>query len=72
VRINCIAPGLIETEMAHVLAEETMEKVISETPMGRIGEPDEIAKMVNFLLSEESSFTTGQTMVASGGRVTIP
>ena len=72
VRINCVAPGLVETEMAHVLSEETMRRVISETPMGRIGEPHELANVIRFLLSEESSFMTGQTVVASGGRVTIP
>jgi 3-oxoacyl-[acyl-carrier protein] reductase len=72
VRINCVAPGLVETEMAHVLSEETMQRVIAETPMRRIGEPDELANVIRFLLSEESSFMTGQTVVASGGRVTIP
>jgi len=72
VRINCVAPGLVETEMAHVLSDETMRRVISETPMGRIGEPHELANVIRFLLSEESSFMTGQTVVASGGRVTIP
>jgi len=72
VRINCVAPGLVETEMAHVLSEETMQRVIAETPMRRIGEPNELANVIRFLLSEESSFMTGQTVVASGGRVTIP
>ncbi|MBX3413328.1 MAG: SDR family oxidoreductase [Pirellulales bacterium] len=72
VRINCVAPGLVETEMAHVLSAETMRRVIEETPMQRIGEPHELANVIRFLLSEESSFMTGQTVVASGGRVTIP
>lgn len=72
VRINCIAPGLIETEMAHVLNPEMIKSVLDGTPMGRLGRPEEIANMAYFLLSEQSSFTTGQTMVASGGRVTIP
>jgi 3-oxoacyl-[acyl-carrier protein] reductase len=72
VRINCVAPGLIETEMAHVLSEETIATVIKGTPMGRIGQPDEIAGVIRFLLSEESSFMTGQTLVPSGGRVMVP
>jgi 3-oxoacyl-[acyl-carrier protein] reductase len=72
VRINCVAPGLIETEMAHVLPDESMKRVISDTPMGRIGQPDEIAALIRFLLSEESSFMTGDTVAASGGRVTLP
>ena len=69
VRINCIAPGLIETEMAHVLPPERMREVVAATPMGRIGQPEEIAALARFLLSDESSFMTGQTIVASGGRM---
>jgi 3-oxoacyl-[acyl-carrier protein] reductase len=72
VRINCVAPGLIETEMVHVLPDETKKRVVGETPMGRIGQPDEIAAVIRFLLSEESSFMTGETLSASGGRVTLP
>ncbi len=72
VRINCIAPGLIETEMAHVLPEAAIERIKSETPLGRLGTPEEIAAIIRFLLSEESSFMTGETLSASGGRVTLP
>jgi 3-oxoacyl-[acyl-carrier protein] reductase len=72
VRINCVAPGLIETEMAHVLPNSTIERIKSETPLGRLGTPEEIASVIRFLLSEESSFMTGHTLAASGGRVTIP
>jgi 3-oxoacyl-[acyl-carrier protein] reductase len=72
VRVNCVAPGLIETEMAHVLPDETMKRVVADTPLGRIGQPDEIAALIRFLLSEESSFMTGETLSASGGRVTLP
>ena len=68
VRVNCIAPGLIETEMAHVLPPERMREVVAATPMGRIGQPEEIAAVARFLLSDESSFMTGQTIVSSGGR----
>lgn len=69
VRVNCVAPGLIETEMAHVLPEARIREVIAATPMGRIGRPEEVASAVHFLLSEESSFMTGQTVVVSGGRL---
>ncbi|HEX7378477.1 MAG TPA: SDR family NAD(P)-dependent oxidoreductase, partial [Pirellulales bacterium] len=72
VRINCVAPGLTETEMAHVLPDENIRQVVQETPLGRIGRPEEIANVIRFLLSEESSFMTGQTVVASGGRVMLP
>jgi 3-oxoacyl-[acyl-carrier protein] reductase len=72
VRVNCIAPGLIETEMAHVLKNEQIERIKKETPLGRLGRPEEIAELACFLLSERSSFMTGQTIVSSGGRVTLP
>ena len=72
VRINCVAPGLIETEMAHMLGDEQIQALNAATPMGRIGEPDEIASVICFLLSDESSFMAGQTVVASGGRVMLP
>jgi 3-oxoacyl-[acyl-carrier protein] reductase len=72
VRINCIAPGLIETEMAYVLSEETRAAIIRDTPLKRLGKPEEIAELACFLLSERSSFMTGHTIAASGGRVTLP
>jgi 3-oxoacyl-[acyl-carrier protein] reductase len=69
VRVNCVAPGLIETEMVHVLPDARIREAIGGTPMGRIGQPGEVASAVRFLLSEESSFMTGQTIVVSGGRL---
>jgi 3-oxoacyl-[acyl-carrier protein] reductase len=72
VRVNCVAPGLIETEMAQVLSEESMKRIVADTPLGRIGQASEIASVIRFLLSEESSFMTGETLSASGGRVTLP
>ena len=72
VRINCVAPGLIDTEMARTLPDEAAQRLISDTPMGRIGQPEEIAAVIGFLLSEDSSFMTGETLAASGGRVTLP
>ena len=72
VRINCVAPGLIDTEMAQVLPPETIQSVVDQTPLGRLGKPDEIAAVIRFLLSEESSFMTGHTIAASGGRIMLP
>ncbi|MFT7640866.1 MAG: 3-oxoacyl-[acyl-carrier protein] reductase, partial [Pirellulaceae bacterium] len=72
IRINCICPGLIDTEMAYTLAPETHAHIIANTPMGRLGKPAEIANLIRFLLSDESSFMTGQTVAASGGRVMLP
>ena len=72
VRINCIAPGLIETELLHVLTDQQIQTVVDQTPMGRVGTPEEVAEMACFLLSDRASFTTGQCMLACGGRVTLP
>jgi 3-oxoacyl-[acyl-carrier protein] reductase len=72
VRINCLAPGLIDTEMARVLRPEMMQAVIEQTPLGRLGTPEEMAAVIRFLLSDESSFITGDTLDASGGRVMLP
>lgn len=72
VRVNGVAPGLIETEMAHALSDEMIRRVVSETPQGRLGDPEEVAAVIRFLLSEESSFITGDTLDISGGRITLP
>lgn len=72
VRVNAVAPGLIDTEIIADVDSAFRQKLIGDTPMGRIGQPDDIAKVVSYLLSEESSFLTGQTLVASGGRVLVP
>jgi 3-oxoacyl-[acyl-carrier protein] reductase len=72
IRLNCLCPGLTETEMAHTLSPEAHRTIVAATPIGRIGNPDELASVARFLLSEESSFMTGQTIVASGGRVMLP
>jgi 3-oxoacyl-[acyl-carrier protein] reductase len=69
IRVNCVAPGLIDTEMVQGVDPDLIARLISVTPMGRIGQPEEIANVVRFLLSEESSFITGQTIAACGGRV---
>ncbi len=69
VRINCVAPGLIETELAATVDRDAL---IRATPAGRIGRPEEIADAVVYLLSDRSSYTTGQTLVVSGGRVNLP
>ena len=52
----------------HVLPDSRIREVVGQTPMGRVGQPEEVASLARFLLSEESSFMTGQTIVVSGGR----
>ena len=72
VRVNCIAPGLVRTDFARALWEnpETLKRATAGAPLGRIGEPDEIAGAAVFLASKASSFMTGQAIVVDGG-VTI-
>ncbi len=73
IRINTIAPGLIDTEMpANSLSPETRQRMIEATPLKRIGRAEEMAELALFLLSERSSYTTGQVYVADGGRATLP
>ncbi|MFP6755151.1 MAG: glucose 1-dehydrogenase [Alphaproteobacteria bacterium] len=72
VRINSIAPGLIETDMIQEMAPSQRQAMMDATPMKRLGRAEEIAELAAFLLSERSSFTTGQCYIASGGRVTLP
>jgi len=68
VRVNCVAPGLTNTDLAKSANPGLINEIISITPMGRMAEPDEIAAVIRFLLSDESSFVTGQTVAVSGGR----
>jgi NAD(P)-dependent dehydrogenase (short-subunit alcohol dehydrogenase family) len=69
VRINCIAPGLVRTDFARALWEnpDNLRRSTSRTPLGRIGEPDEIAGAAIMLASRAGSFLTGQTIVVDGG-----
>jgi hypothetical protein len=70
---NTIAPGLIDTDMpAGSLTDEARARMVETTPLKRIGRPEEMAELALFLLSDRSSFTTGQVYVADGGRVTLP
>ena len=72
IRINTICPGLIATDMGKLMSPEATQYVIANTPMRRLGTPEEIAAAIRFLLSDESSFMTGQSLVVSGGRVMLP
>lgn len=65
--VNCVAPGVIETEMNSHLSDEDKESLCDETPLFRIGKPEEVAKTVAFLSSEDSGFITGQVISVDGG-----
>ena len=68
VRVNCVAPGLTDTDITRNGNLELVDHLIAVTPMKRMADPAEIASVVKFLLSDDSSFVTGQTVPACGGR----
>ncbi len=68
IRVNCVAPGLTNTELAQQANPDMIADIVAVTPLGRMGEPEEIAATVRYLLSDDSSFVTGQTINACGGR----
>ena len=67
VRVNAIAPGLVKTDMARALWEANQAAIAARTPLGRLGEPEDIAHAALFLASGASSWMTGQTLVVDGG-----
>ena len=67
VRVNCIAPGYIATELTDVLPESAREALLASTPLGRLGEPEDVARCVRFLASDASSFVTGAVLAVDGG-----
>jgi len=72
IRVNAIGPGTILTEMSRKTSmadPSTREKVLSRTPLGRAGEPEEIASVAVFLATDDSSYVTGQTIYPDGGRI---
>jgi acetoacetyl-CoA reductase len=68
VTVNAIAPGYMNTEMVRAVPEKVLEKIVATIPVGRLGEPHEIAEAVRFLLSEDSGFITGSTLSINGGQ----
>lgn len=73
-RVNAVAPGTIATELARsavLTSEEAKARIMSRTPMKRLGEPGEIADVVAWLLSDAASYVTGEIVVADGGRMTL-
>lgn len=67
IRVNAVAPGLIDTDLVTVLPEEVRERIVSQIPMKRIGQPSEVSAVCNFLLSDDSSYITGQVIRVDGG-----
>jgi 3-oxoacyl-[acyl-carrier protein] reductase len=67
VRVNCIAPGYIATELTDALPESAREALLASTPLGRLGQPEDIARCVRFLVSDAAGFVTGAVLSVDGG-----
>ncbi len=67
IRVNAVTPGVIKTDMLNCFDDETMQALADETPLCRIGTPEDVAKAIRFLLSDDASFITGQTLGVNGG-----
>jgi 3-oxoacyl-[acyl-carrier protein] reductase len=72
VRVNCVSPGFIDTEANDAVGAGVRERLVGQTPLGRVGEPEEVADAIAFLLSEEAAFVNGQTLSVCGGRMMLP
>ena len=67
INVNCVAPGFIETDMTKEISEGNEDFLASQIPLGRLGKPNEIAEVVNFLASDQANYITGQTIHVNGG-----
>ncbi len=68
ITVNAVCPGYIGTEMVMAVPEKVRESIIAQIPVGRLGEPEEIARSVEFLVSDDAGFITGSTLSANGGQ----
>jgi 3-oxoacyl-[acyl-carrier protein] reductase len=67
VRANVVAPGYVKTALTDVLPEEARQAMLANTPLGRLGDPEDVARAVRFLCSDEASFVTGEVLLVDGG-----
>lgn len=67
IRVNCVAPGVIDTDMLSALPGDVLDDLAVQTPMGRLGKPEDIAGAVLYFASDAASFVTGQVLTADGG-----
>jgi 3-oxoacyl-[acyl-carrier protein] reductase len=67
ITVNGVAPGYLRTEMSHGLDEDQLQQIVRRTPAGRLGEPDDVARAVQFLTDPRNSYITGHVLVVDGG-----
>jgi 3-oxoacyl-[acyl-carrier protein] reductase len=67
IRVNAVSPGTIVTDMVSHLPQETLDELAEETPLGRLGKPEDVADVVRFLVSEQAAYITGQDIPVNGG-----
>jgi 3-oxoacyl-[acyl-carrier protein] reductase len=67
ITVNSVAPGFIDTDMTSALPEEATAGIVAQTPLGRVGTPEEVASAIVFLASDEASYITGQVLRVNGG-----
>jgi 3-oxoacyl-[acyl-carrier protein] reductase len=72
VRVNAVAPGLIDSAMSRAMPEDVLAALVAKVPVDRIGEPEDVARAVAFLASGDASYVTGQVLVVCGGRSVAP
>jgi NAD(P)-dependent dehydrogenase (short-subunit alcohol dehydrogenase family) len=67
ITVNCVAPGFIATDMVEAVPKEVLDRVIAEIPVRRLGEPDEVARVVDFLVDPAAGYITGAVVSVNGG-----
>jgi 3-oxoacyl-[acyl-carrier protein] reductase len=70
IHVNAVAPGFVNTKMVQNIPEKVMQKILDQIPLGRLGAPEEVAKLVCFLASDDANYITGQVININGGMYT--
>jgi acetoacetyl-CoA reductase len=71
VTVNAVAPGYVDTDMVAAVPAEIVQRIVAQVPVGRLGRPDEIARAVRFLVSDDAGFVTGATLTLNGGQYLV-